>query len=88
MAQQIQLYYKIVATVEVNDGLTAAQIKTFIDNTNALSTVQTRFQTYRDAFKSYVRFLVGRPAAVTAGARIIAFHSHLTTGASIDEAEP
>jgi len=84
---QIQVYFKSVATITVNEGVTEQQIAQFLANTYAMANVQTRFQTWRDDFKAAVRFLTGRPAAVSAGAQIESWHFHLETGGSVDEPE-
>jgi len=87
MARQFQIYFKTVATCTVNDTVTDAQIASFLQNIYATSQAQTRFQSWRDSFKTAVRFVIGRPAAVSAGAQVVSWHFHLETGGTIDEPE-
>lgn len=82
---QAQIYFKLVATIEAD--ATEAQIQQFLANIYATSQAQTRFQAWRDSFKTAVRYVIGRPAAVNANARIVSWHFHTELNQVIDEPE-
>ena len=82
---QIQIYLKAVATIEAD--ATEAQMEAFVRQLLGTTQVQTRVGDYVDAFKTAVRYLVGRPAAVNANARVTRWHVHLGNGSVLDEPE-
>lgn len=82
---QVQIYFKTVATVEAD--ATEEQMRQFLQNIYATAQSQTRFQSWRDSFKTAVRFVIGRPAAVAANARVVSWHMHLENNTTVDEPE-
>lgn len=82
---QIDIYFKTVATIEAD--ATEAQMRQFLATIYATSQAQTRFQAWRDSFKTAVRFVVGRPAAVAVNARVVSWHMHLENNTTVDEPE-
>jgi len=82
---QRQIYIKLVCTFEAD--ATDAQIDNFLASVFNMAGSQSRVTNYIDTYKTWMRWVVSRPAAVAANARILGWHAHLPHGEVLEEAE-